>query len=479
MSSELTTNSDNKSTSEQTQKPKPNSKPKPKQKRTRSRTGCHACKKAKIKCDETKPTCLNCARVNRQCDYSLKLTWGGRPYKKPKVEKLNPVANLSRMQLSQNGNGNQDNGQFGVLFFVNAQIKKELSPSISNPPSTLVTQASQTSQPLVMSSSPSTYLSPSSNLQFLLQMRNQCSSVSATPSDVRTVIPNNSPKPETLHHHEIMNHHQPQQQNEKPFKIFKLPKNPLLKSIIPKSSKGEEVFTNSEISHIVNDKPSNNAKTTSEKHQHEQQIFLKSSPGLSPLFHNDDLLTNIQSVSNAIGNVLHDNSIKTTNHHSWSVLNELDDEHGFSLEERLDKMVSNDQIDTHPINTTTNQTHTGVNEHTFNPDVEAFEEYADDLMQLDVFQPKLANCLYSAPLIHHNTPPKPSNSPLKIRNPFDEDSDESGLEQFLNAATRCVSKRTSHNYEVVPNSIPRACLFLLMFRSIKTTRSKLFFQSWP
>ncbi|ODV87204.1 hypothetical protein CANARDRAFT_26627 [[Candida] arabinofermentans NRRL YB-2248] len=69
-------------------------------KRTRSRKGCHSCKKAKIKCDESKPSCMNCTKNNRECDYSLKLTWGGRPYKKPKVEKLNPVANLSSQQLN-------------------------------------------------------------------------------------------------------------------------------------------------------------------------------------------------------------------------------------------------------------------------------------------------------------------------------------------------------------------------------------------
>ncbi|GME82211.1 unnamed protein product [Ambrosiozyma monospora] len=426
MSPELTTNPDNGSTSKQSQKPKPKSKPK--QKRTRSRTGCHACKKAKIKCDETKPTCLNCARVNRQCDYSLKLTWGGRPYKKPKVEKLNPVANLSRMQFTktQNGNGNQGNGQFGVLSFEDVQIKKESSPSISNPP--LATQASQVSQLPVVSSSPSTYLSPSSNLQFLLQMRNQCSSVSATPSDIRTAIPSHhNSKPETLHHHETMSHHLQPQQQERQFKVFEPPKDPLLKSIIPpQPSKGEHTpSTVPEIQHTVNNKPSNSTKTTSEKHQHGQQIFLKSSPGLSPLFHNDDLSTNIQSVSNAIGNVLHDNSIKTTNHHSWSVLNELDDEHGFSLEERLDRIVNNDNINVNPINNTNNNvTHTGMNKHHFDPDVEAFEEYADDLMQLDVFQPKLVNGLSSSPLLRHISPPKPSNSPLKIYNPFDEEVDD-------------------------------------------------------
>ncbi len=67
----------------------------------RSRNGCHACKKAKIKCDETRPVCMNCQKFKRKCDYSIVLTWGGRPYKKPKKEKLNMIASISREQLQE------------------------------------------------------------------------------------------------------------------------------------------------------------------------------------------------------------------------------------------------------------------------------------------------------------------------------------------------------------------------------------------
>ncbi|KAH3900083.1 Zn(II)2Cys6 transcription factor SCDLUD_004403 [Saccharomycodes ludwigii] len=48
----------------------------------RSRHGCKNCKRLKIKCDENKPMCTNCIKRNRDnCDYSITLTWGGRPYK--------------------------------------------------------------------------------------------------------------------------------------------------------------------------------------------------------------------------------------------------------------------------------------------------------------------------------------------------------------------------------------------------------------
>ncbi|RLV91795.1 hypothetical protein JA1_003630 [Spathaspora sp. JA1] len=52
-----------------------------KKKISRSRNGCHNCKRLKIKCDESKPSCSYCLKTLNKCDYSLKLTWGGRPYK--------------------------------------------------------------------------------------------------------------------------------------------------------------------------------------------------------------------------------------------------------------------------------------------------------------------------------------------------------------------------------------------------------------
>lgn len=52
-----------------------------KKKIKRSRFGCHRCKKLKIKCSEERPACSACVKVGSACDYSLKLTWGGRPYK--------------------------------------------------------------------------------------------------------------------------------------------------------------------------------------------------------------------------------------------------------------------------------------------------------------------------------------------------------------------------------------------------------------
>ncbi|KAF7548813.1 hypothetical protein G7Z17_g6807 [Cylindrodendrum hubeiense] len=36
----------------------------------RSRTGCHTCRRRKVKCDETKPVCRRCARLSRPCDWS-------------------------------------------------------------------------------------------------------------------------------------------------------------------------------------------------------------------------------------------------------------------------------------------------------------------------------------------------------------------------------------------------------------------------
>lgn len=76
----------------------PSSQPK---KRTRSRFGCHRCKRLKVKCDETKPSCSLCVKANAECDYSIKLTWGGRPFKKQKDNNLGLETILSFDQKFQ------------------------------------------------------------------------------------------------------------------------------------------------------------------------------------------------------------------------------------------------------------------------------------------------------------------------------------------------------------------------------------------
>ncbi|GFF34853.1 transcriptional regulatory protein moc3 [Aspergillus udagawae] len=51
----------------------------------RSRKGCWPCKARKVKCDEEKPSCLNCRRQNENCDYSIRLNWEGRTRRKSSV----------------------------------------------------------------------------------------------------------------------------------------------------------------------------------------------------------------------------------------------------------------------------------------------------------------------------------------------------------------------------------------------------------
>lgn len=56
---------------------------------TKSRTGCSACKRKRVKCDEAKPVCTRCqkSRIADTCDYSLTLSWTqGRPFKKRKLD---------------------------------------------------------------------------------------------------------------------------------------------------------------------------------------------------------------------------------------------------------------------------------------------------------------------------------------------------------------------------------------------------------
>ncbi|KAL2316154.1 Transcriptional regulatory protein moc3 [Schizosaccharomyces pombe] len=48
--------------------PNPNVEPTPKPTKRRTKTGCLTCRRRRIKCDETKPFCLNCTKTNRECE---------------------------------------------------------------------------------------------------------------------------------------------------------------------------------------------------------------------------------------------------------------------------------------------------------------------------------------------------------------------------------------------------------------------------
>ncbi|KAF3480930.1 uncharacterized protein GIQ15_06277 [Arthroderma uncinatum] len=48
----------------------------------RSRSGCTECRQRHRKCDERKPACTGCERAGKQCTYTLRLSWGGRPFSK-------------------------------------------------------------------------------------------------------------------------------------------------------------------------------------------------------------------------------------------------------------------------------------------------------------------------------------------------------------------------------------------------------------
>lgn len=87
----------------------------PKKKIRRSRLGCHRCKSLKIKCTEERPVCANCARIDKECDYSLKLTWGGRPYKNKERRKATPFVDAPPKLETP-----------CVLTFVNSQFDKNI-----------------------------------------------------------------------------------------------------------------------------------------------------------------------------------------------------------------------------------------------------------------------------------------------------------------------------------------------------------------
>ncbi|KAG5354974.1 Adhesion and hyphal regulator 1 [Yarrowia sp. B02] len=43
--------------------------------KTRSKTGCLTCRRRRVKCDEARPTCMNCIKAGRKCDYNMRLSF--------------------------------------------------------------------------------------------------------------------------------------------------------------------------------------------------------------------------------------------------------------------------------------------------------------------------------------------------------------------------------------------------------------------
>jgi hypothetical protein len=58
------------------------------------------CKSRKVKCDESRPTCVNCQRQGETCDYSIRLNWGGRGKRKGEDGAAQGMVNFSMGMIS-------------------------------------------------------------------------------------------------------------------------------------------------------------------------------------------------------------------------------------------------------------------------------------------------------------------------------------------------------------------------------------------
>lgn len=83
-------------------------------KRSKSRNGCLTCKKKRLKCDETKPTCLNCQKKGRECGgYLTNFKWRFH-YDEPKPRKRSSAnddalkQHLELAAISVTGKSTQD-----------------------------------------------------------------------------------------------------------------------------------------------------------------------------------------------------------------------------------------------------------------------------------------------------------------------------------------------------------------------------------
>lgn len=99
-----------------------------------SRNGCTECKRRRMKCDETKPTCWQCSRLNRDCVYILN----------PKNKKRKPVTK----GVSRTGKVSKDNKKTKVIPISNESTPVHINETssgliYSNPESNISTTSSE------------------------------------------------------------------------------------------------------------------------------------------------------------------------------------------------------------------------------------------------------------------------------------------------------------------------------------------------
>ncbi|EPS42256.1 hypothetical protein H072_3807 [Dactylellina haptotyla CBS 200.50] len=105
--------------------------------RRRSRNGCWNCKARKVKCGEEKPRCSNCTRLGEDCDYKIRLSWGGRPLKKKLLEQGAQLDDASQNipgagQFSLNTNYNQPQFPSPAQFELATHSSTRTSPTLSS-----------------------------------------------------------------------------------------------------------------------------------------------------------------------------------------------------------------------------------------------------------------------------------------------------------------------------------------------------------
>ncbi|RVD81027.1 uncharacterized protein DFL_008905 [Arthrobotrys flagrans] len=105
--------------------------------RRRSRNGCWNCKARKVKCCEMKPRCSNCTRLGEECDYKIRLSWGGRPLKKKLLEQGAQLDDASQNipgagQFSLNTNYNQPQFPSPAQFELATHSSTRTSPTLSS-----------------------------------------------------------------------------------------------------------------------------------------------------------------------------------------------------------------------------------------------------------------------------------------------------------------------------------------------------------
>ncbi|OJD25406.1 hypothetical protein ACJ73_03218 [Blastomyces percursus] len=104
-----------------------------KSQKRRSRSGCTECRRRHRKCDETRPNCSSCRITGRECSYKVRLSWGGRPFRKSRFgDCLRQDPSLTKVPVSNSSDLNGRAFVYGSGCERSGQLSRPKAPTLTH-----------------------------------------------------------------------------------------------------------------------------------------------------------------------------------------------------------------------------------------------------------------------------------------------------------------------------------------------------------